>query len=121
MTTGLFNVMESRLTAEDQEPPAGARRVKYGLALFFGLIHGLGFSTFLRAVLGEEESIALPLFSFNVGLEIGQIVILTGILVLTYAMVRGIGLKSMHWALVLSGTTTVVALAMLVGRLTEAG
>ena len=66
------------------------------------MIHGLGFSTFLRAVLGEEESIALPLFSFNVGLEIGQVVILSGILVLTYAMVRGLGVKSKEsWDLLL--------------------
>jgi hypothetical protein len=121
VVTGLFNVVESRLAGEAEDPPARARHIKYALALFFGLIHGLGFSTFLRAVLGEEESIALPLFSFNVGLEIGQIVILSGILVLTYAMVRGVGVKPKHWALALSGTTTVAALAMLVGRLAETG
>jgi len=121
VATGLFNVVESRMVEEDEDPPARARHIKYGLALFFGLIHGLGFSTFLRAVLGEEESIALPLFSFNVGLEIGQIVILSGILVLTYAMVQGLGVKSKHWALALSGTTTVAALVMLLGRLTAAG
>ena len=103
------------------DPGKQARRMKYGLALFFGLIHGLGFSTFLRAVLGEEQSIALPLFSFNVGLEFGQILILSAILVLTWAMVRGLRVKEATWTLVLSGTVTVAALAMLVGRLTEAG
>jgi hypothetical protein len=121
VVTGLFNVFEVRIEDEDGDPPARARHVKYGLALLFGLIHGLGFSTFLRAVLGEEESIALPLFSFNVGLEFGQVLILSGILVLTYAMVRRFGVKSSHWALALSSVTTVAALAMLAGRLTEAG
>jgi hypothetical protein len=144
IVTGLFNVVESRLfgaerpdvdgggrgggwvpSAGDEEapsaPPSRARHIKYGLALFFGLIHGLGFSTFLRAVLGEEEGITLPLFSFNVGLEFGQIGILSVVLVLTFAMVQGLGVKAGNWALVLSGTTTVAALVMLVGRLAETG
>lgn len=103
------------------DPGRRARRIKYGLALVFGLIHGLGFSTFLRAVLGEEESIALPLFSFNVGLEFGQVLILSAILVLTWIVVRGARLKEAYWTMALSGMVTVAALAMLVGRLTEAG
>jgi hypothetical protein len=119
--TGVFTAVETRLGEEAGDPPARARRTKYALALFFGLIHGLGFSTFLRAVLGEEESITLPLFSFNLGLEIGQVVILSGILVLTHAMVRGFGMRPRRWTLVLSGVTTVAALAMLVGRLAETG
>ena len=51
-------------------------RMKYALAIGFGLIHGLGFSNYLRAILGGEQSLVLPLFSFNIGLEIGQLVIL---------------------------------------------
>lgn len=119
--TGVFGIVEARLTGDAEEPPARARHIKYGLALCFGLIHGLGFSTFLRAVLGEEESIALPLLSFNVGLELGQIGILSVVLALTWVVVRGAGVKASHWTIALSGTTAVAALAMLVGRLTEAG
>ncbi|HSM08121.1 MAG TPA: HupE/UreJ family protein, partial [Gemmatimonadota bacterium] len=48
-------------------------RLRYGLAAGFGLVHGLGFSSFLRAALGGEESILLPLFAFNTGLEVGQL------------------------------------------------
>ena len=36
----------------------------YFAALFFGLIHGLGFSNYLKSLLGQEESIIGPLFSF---------------------------------------------------------
>ena len=132
VVTGLYNVVEGRIgrdppdavdaPAENgQRPSPRARHIKYALALFFGLIHGLGFSTFLRAVLGEEESITLPLFSFNVGLEFGQILILSAVLVLTWAVVRGIGVKAGRWALVLSGTTTVAALVMLWERIAELG
>ena len=55
----------------------------YFLALFFGLIHGLGFSTYLKSLLGKEESILLPLFTFNLGLEIGQLLIVSIILILS--------------------------------------
>ncbi len=44
----------------------------YGLVFFFGLIHGLGFSTLLKAMMGQEESILLPLSGFNIGIELGQ-------------------------------------------------
>ena len=59
----------------------------YGLALFFGLIHGLGFSNYLKSLLGKEDSLLGPLFSFNIGLEIGQILIVMVILGLTYCLV----------------------------------
>ena len=49
--------------------------LKYSAALFFGLIHGLGFSNYLRSLLGSEKGLVLPLFSFNVGIEAGQILI----------------------------------------------
>ena len=47
----------------------------YWIALIFGLIHGLGFSNYLKALLGGS-SVLLPLFGFNVGLEVGQILII---------------------------------------------
>ena len=58
----------------------------YGLALFFGLIHGLGFSNYLKSLLGKEDSLLGPLFSFNIGLEIGQILIVLVILALSYGI-----------------------------------
>jgi hypothetical protein len=95
----------------------GARGVKYLLALAFGLIHGMGFSNFLRSLLGQEEGIALPLFSFNVGLELGQILIVVSVLILTFLMVRVLGMRRHDWVLVLSGATVGVALILMVERL----
>jgi len=49
----------------------------YLLAMFFGLIHGMGFSNFLRGSLfpGEEHRLVWQLLSFNIGIEIGQIIV----------------------------------------------
>ena len=97
VTILLTSLLDVAAPAEVQQDRAA--RYKYGLALGFGLIHGLGFSNFLRAVLGGEESIALPLFAFNVGLELGQIVIVFVVLML-------------------SGATAAISLLMIIQRLT---
>jgi HupE / UreJ protein len=64
----------------------------YGLALFFGLIHGLGFSNYLKSLLGKEASLLGPLFSFNIGLEIGQLLIVAAIIGLSYVLLAGLQL-----------------------------
>lgn len=50
-------------------------RVIYLIICCFGLVHGLGFSYLLKAMLGDNESVIIPLLMFNIGLEIGQILI----------------------------------------------
>ncbi len=40
----------------------------------FGLVHGAGFANYLRDLFADR--IALPLFGFNVGIELGQVVVL---------------------------------------------
>jgi hypothetical protein len=58
---------ENKLYQKDQKV--------YAATLFFGLIHGLGFSNMLRSLLGSQTDILQPLLFFNMGLEVGQIVI----------------------------------------------
>lgn len=89
---------------------------KYALALTFGLIHGLGFSNFLRAILGGEESILVPLLAFNVGLEFGQIAILLGILAISFGVVSLTRLSQRNWTVLLSVVTLGIAISMLFSR-----
>ena len=50
------------------------------LTFAFGLVHGLGFSSVLRERLQDLQSIAVPVVSFNLGVELGQISILLVVL-----------------------------------------
>ncbi len=86
---------------------------RYGLALLFGLIHGLGFSNFLRSMLGREAGIVPPLLAFNVGLEIGQLLIVGLILVVAGAATRLLGVTRRDWNLVVSGAVAGVALTLI--------
>ena len=95
--------------------PANAR-TQYGLAAAFGLIHGLGFSAFLRAALGAEERILLPLFSFNTGLEVGQIAVVLVLSAVALLLGRLLGVSERAWVLGVSLSAGLGALAMLVQR-----
>ena len=53
---------------------------RWMLTFAFGLVHGLGFSSVLRERLQDLQSIAIPVVSFNLGVELGQISILLVVL-----------------------------------------
>lgn len=70
-------------------------RVIYLIICCFGLIHGLGFSYLLKAMLGSSESIIVPLLMFNVGLEIGQITVV--VLMVLVMLLIGKYAKAIEW------------------------
>jgi len=89
----------------------------YFLALFFGLIHGLGFSTFLKSMLGKEESIFPPLFTFNIGLELGQLLIVSIILIISFIFVSVLKVKRLRYVQIGSGVAMAFALSMVFDRI----
>jgi len=54
----------------------------YLILLAFGLIHGLGFSNYIKMMIFDDESIIVPLLGFNIGIELAQLAIVIGILVI---------------------------------------
>ena len=87
-------------------------RLNYFLALFFGLIHGLGFANAIRFMIAGDESVGWSLFGFNIGLEAGQIVVVTGILVLSFLVVNKAGFNRKWWVWTLSVVVLVKASIM---------
>ncbi|MFN8354080.1 MAG: HupE/UreJ family protein [Spirosomataceae bacterium] len=88
-------------------------KARYPMAMVFGLIHGMGFSNYLRSLLGREESILTPLFAFNVGLEIGQIIIVLLVLSLAFLFIDILRVRKHDWTLVVSGMVAGVALTLI--------
>jgi hypothetical protein len=70
--TAISNVFSP--VQDDKTETKSNSYTRYAFAVFFGLIHGLGFSNFLRDML-MKSSIFVPLLGFNIGLEIGQLLI----------------------------------------------
>lgn len=96
-------------------PAKGNRQiVVYIAVLFFGLIHGLGFSNYLKELLGTETSIVQPLLAFNIGLEIGQIVILSLYFIIMGLSVKLFNLKHHVWKIFISGAAAGIALTLII-------
>lgn len=62
--------------------------MRYVIALIFGWIHGMGFSNFLRSMLGQAENMFWPLMAFNVGIEIGQIFVVCVLFAIGFFLLR---------------------------------
>jgi hydrogenase/urease accessory protein HupE len=58
------------------------------LAFAFGLVHGLGFANVLRELGLPQDSLALSLIAFNLGVEGGQIIVVGAVLPLAYGLRR---------------------------------
>ena len=109
--TALANVL-----SRQQRVTSTLHYVKYSAALFFGLIHGLGFSNYLRSLLGSEQGLVLPLFSFNVGIEAGQILIVAVIMLLTKVVVDLLHFPKREWHVLLSGAGLGISLVLMIER-----
>lgn len=95
------------------EPTDRSTYVNYGYALFFGLIHGLGFSNYLRAILGRDKTIVTQLFAFNVGLEFGQLVIVLFFMSACFILVDLFGVNRRDWKMVISSAIAGIALVLM--------
>ena len=109
VATGVFNFMVKNFKPR-------SLRINYFLALFFGLIHGLGFANTIRFMLAKDQHIALPLVSFNIGLEAGQIVVVAFILSISFLLVNKLNLNRKWWVWALSGIAILIALNMVIDR-----
>ncbi len=86
----------------------------YYFALFFGLIHGLGYSNLLRTLLGKDESIVTQLLAFNLGLEVGQIVIVAAFLCITFLVLFVSTFEKRDWRLIVSSAVAGAALLLII-------
>lgn len=91
-------------------------RINYFLALFFGLVHGLAFANTLRMILATNQSFALSMASFSIGLESGQILVVLLILLLCQLFVGLLKVERRHWVIFLSAAVFGLAFEMLIQR-----
>lgn len=109
--TGLWNVVSF---SQKVEPHTHV--FKYFTALVFGLIHGLGFSNYLHSLLTNEKDIVTSLLAFNVGIEVGQILVVSGILLLNIIMLHVFRINRRDWVNIFSGAGMGIALTLMIDR-----
>lgn len=90
--------------------------LNYLLTLFFGLIHGMGFASAIKQMLIGTQTIVIPLLSFNLGIEAGQLVVVLLLLYLSKIMVDIIGLSQKSWTMTISLITFILSIYFCIVR-----
>ena len=85
-------------------------------ALFFGLIHGLGFSNYFRAMIGKEDDKLIPLAEFALGIEAAQVIIVLLIVSLGYILQNVAKVAKRDWILVTSSIVVGFSIQMMLDR-----
>ncbi len=91
-------------------------RINYFLALVFGLIHGMGFANALRFMLAKDQNLFAGLFGFNIGLEVGQIVVVATILLVSFMVMNFLKIGRRDWVMFVSAAIFSLALEMTLQR-----
>ncbi len=109
IATAIFNFFQKDFSQR-------SLRLNYFLALFFGLIHGLGFANAIRFMMAKDQTIGWSLFGFNIGLEAGQVCVVLGILLVSYLVIGLAGFRRKWWVWALSSIAFCIATKMALER-----
>lgn len=107
--TAMSNLFQKKFTAK-------SIRINYFLALFFGLIHGMGFANSIRFMLAADQSIGWSLLGFNIGLEVGQIVVVAILLILAAIFTGLLKVNRREWVIFLSAAAFGLSVKMVLDR-----
>jgi hypothetical protein len=114
--TILFSAFSNLNFKETKVKSSKLSRLKFIIVSIFGLIHGLGFSNYLQSLLGQESSILPPLFAFNIGLELAQIIVVASILFFSNILIELFKIKLTYYVLVISGIIIGLSVPMVLER-----
>ena len=82
----------------------------YIMALFFGFIHGMDFSNYFKALIMDPSDIVIPLLGFNLGIELGQLLIVFFIIGIAFIFLNIVRVKHREWNVFISGAAAGMSL-----------
>ena len=110
LITALFNLFTAGKSNKKE-----SINLVFFITLFFGIIHGLGFSNYFKSILGgSASSKILPLSEFALGIEAAQIVVVFVVLVLSYVFQTIFRFSKRDWTLVMSAFVIGVVIPMII-------
>jgi len=108
LVTALYNIF----TAKKKESQKNVSLL-YGATAFFGIIHGLGFSTYFKMIASGTESKFLPLLEFALGIEAAQVIVVVIVMILGFIFQNFFRVNRRDWILVLSAIVIGIILPIL--------
>ena len=111
MLTAIANVINY-----DKNRKFSDTKIKYLIALVFGLIHGLAFASNFKFML-FSDNILMPLFLFNIGIEAGQLFIVLLFMIALWFYSKVINGEHFKWNLFISGAGFGIAATIFINAL----
>lgn len=110
--TAIYNILPKRKKGNNVTKWVN---INYLLALIFGFIHGMGFSSYFKSTQfpGQESEIVKQLLAFNIGVELGQLIIVVFILFASFIAFNILKIKQREWNLFISGAAAGVAIILM--------
>lgn len=109
LVTALVNIFYAGNTAKQAKT-----NTNLFFALFFGLIHGLGFSGYFRMLVGNSSSKFLSLLEFALGIELAQIIITIIILFIGFIFQKLFRFSKRDWVLIISSIVIGMVIPMII-------
>lgn len=108
--TALFNLFTAGKSSKTE-----SLNLIFFVTLFFGIIHGLGFSNYFKGILGgSANSKLLPLAEFALGIEAAQIIVVFVVLIISYIVQTVFRFSKRDWTLVMSAFIIGVVIPMII-------
>jgi hypothetical protein len=109
--TIFFAAVINILKKHDSYTPRSIFRLS--VAFVFGLIHGFGFADYLKDILGTDHNLAVPIMGFNLGIEMGMLLVAFVFLFISWIFVNNLGVSRRDWNLVISSGIAGIALTLM--------
>lgn len=110
LITALFNLFTAGKSGKNESITFIAL-----VTVFFGIIHGLGFSSYFKSILpGSATDKLIPALEFAVGIEAAQVIVVVSVLIISYIVQTFFRFSKRDWSLVMSAFVAGVVLPMII-------
>ena len=105
---GLYNIFTAG-------KPIASQKVNllYFITLFFGLVHGFGFSTYFKMISESAANKSLLLLEFALGIEVAQLLVVLVVLILAFIFQNLFKFAKRDWILIISSLIIGITLPIL--------
>lgn len=107
LVTAIFNLFTAGKGGRNEQVG-----VLYAATIFFGIIHGLGFSSYFKMLVSGQEKL-VPLLGFAGGIEVAQVIVVLVVLILSFLFQTVFRFNKRDWVLVMSSIVIGVVIPML--------
>ncbi|PTM08833.1 MAG: HupE / UreJ protein [Bacteroidetes bacterium] len=108
LIVALFNVFTSGKNAQKEKIG-----VLFLTTLFFGLVHGLGFASEFKILVGRTDSKLATLIEFALGIEVSQVIIVSIVLFLGYILQTLFNVNKRNYVMVISAIVVGLVIPMI--------